>query len=111
MTVVVLVPFGVLGCCCPRGVVGVAAMAILDAANFLLASESDVRSLAFTGAVSASVAEALMDSLASVVEIDGIVFFVADVDFAIAAAAATDLALLLLPPLPFTCEIVSALLC
>jgi len=102
MTVVVLVPFGVLGCCCPRGVVGVAAMAILDAANFLLASESDVRSFVFTGAVSASVADAQIDSLASVVEIDGTVFFEANVEFAIAAAAAKDLALLLLHPLFFS---------
>ena len=95
-----LFPLGVLGCCCwcpPRGVVGVggnaAATAILEAANFRLASESDARSLVFVGVLVA-------------VLVDG-----ADIDVNVAAdapaeAAATDLAP---PPLLLQSMVVTTL--
>ena len=93
--------FGVLGCCCcPRGVEGAegtaaaaaAAAAIRDAANFRLASESDVRSFAFVGAASAeSESEALVDvSLLRAGEYDGVFALIVD-DFTVVAAAADEL--------------------
>lgn len=84
----------------PRGVVGAEgiaaeAMAILDAANFLLASESDVRSLGFVGVFSAIV-ETLVNSLDVLAGGGVALFFIVDVAVVVtAAAAATDLA----PPL------------
>lgn len=92
-----LFPLGVLGCCCwcpPRGVVGVggnaAATAILEAANFRLASESDARSLVFVGVLVA-------------VLVDGADNVAAD---AAAEAAATDLAP---PPLLLQSMVVTTL--